>query len=253
MRINSNADALNTLRSLHENKKEMKASMEKLSSGQKINKASDDPAGLIISEKMRSQIRAIEQEIKNLDARDHKLATAEGNLFTLQRDLQEMRDIALAAANEGGNSREAQKAYQKSMDDAIKAYNQTQENASYGAQKLFDGKSGSVANLERMENLDVSTPEKAQETLDAIDRKMDEASNLRGEIGATLKNEIAAQRNNLETELVNLTASESSVRDTDMAREYANFVKNEIQLKAGIAMLAQQKQSANLVLNFLQE
>lgn len=253
MRINSNAGALNTLRALQNSQDQMKKSMEKLSSGLKINRASDNPAGLIISEKMRSQIGAIEQEIKNLDARDAKLNTAEGNMSTMQDDLRSMRDIALSAANEGGNSEEAQKAYQESMDNSVRSYNQTAQNASYGSQKLFDGSSGAVTDMENLENIDVSTPEKAQQAVETIDKKIAELSEERGEIGAQQKNEISAQRNNLQTELVNLTASESSVRDTDMAREYIEFVKNEMQLKAGTAMLAHQNQAPNLVMNFLQQ
>ena len=253
MRINSNANALNTLRNLQESQKQMKSTMEKLSSGFRINKASDDPAGLIISEKMRSQISTIEQEIQNLDARDNKLTTAEGNMSTMQKDLLEMRNIALSAANDGGNSADAQKAYQESMNNAVESYNQTVENASYGTQKLFDGSAGSVADMEKLENIDVSTQEKAQEAIKAIDKQIEAVADQRGEIGATQKNEIASQRNNLQTELVNLTASESTVRDADMAREYVNFVKNEMQIKAGMAMLAQQKQTPNLVFNFLQE
>lgn len=253
MRVNSNADALNTLRDVHASYKKMQSSAEKLSSGKKINRASDDPAGLIISEKMRSQIACVEKEIENIDRRDRKLDSAEGDLATLQENLHEMRDIALAAANEGGNSDAEQKAYQDSVNAAVEAYNRTQQEASYSGQKLFDGSKESVANIEKIANLDVSNAQKAQEAVAAIDEKMQEITNLRGEIGATQKNDLAAQRNNLETELVNLTASESSVRDTDMALEYVNFVKSEMQLKAGMAMLAQQKQVPNMVLTFLQE
>ena len=202
---------------------------------------------------MRSQIAAIEQEIQNLDARDNKLTTADGSLNTMQSNLVEMRNVALAAANEGGNSEDSQKAYQTNMDNYVNAYNQTQENAAYGSQKLFDGSSGSVANPEKLENLDVSTPEKAQEAVAAIDQRMKEISDMRGQIGAEQKNEINSSRNNLQTELVNLTASESTVRDTDMAKEYADFVKSEIQVKAGMAMMAHQKQVPALVLGILQQ
>lgn len=253
MRINSNAGALNTLRTLQENKDQMSKSMEKLSSGLQINKASDDPAGLIISEQLRSRIGEIEQEIKNLDAQDAKLNTAEGNMSTMQSDLLAMRETALAAANEGGNSEQAQQTYQDSMDNAVSSYNQTLENATYGNQNLLDGSDGSVTNLQELENLDVSTPESAEEAVQVIDEKIEELSAERGEIGSVQQNEIAAQRNNLQTELVNITASESSIRDTDMAKEYTEFIKNEMQLKTSVAMLAHQQQSPNVVLNFLQE
>jgi len=253
MRINSNANTLNILRNLQESKERMKVSMEELSSGLKINRASDDPAGLIISEQMRSQIAAIKQEIKNIDMADNKYSTSEGNLDTLQRDLHEMRNIAMAAANEGGNSEQAQQAYQQSLDDAIQGFNNTRDTASYGTQKLLDGSAGSTNDIESPENLDVSSAESAQEAIEVIDAKLAEISRERSEIGSIQKNDLAARRNNLLIELSNLTASESTVRDADMAREYTEFVKSEIQVKAGMAMLAQQKQVPNLVMTFLQE
>lgn len=251
MRINSNADMLNNLRTLQESRDKMKSSMEKLSSGQKINRASDDPAGLIISEKMRSQIATIEQKLENIEMTNNKLTTAEGNLDTLQNSLLEMRNTALAAANEGGNSEEAQDTYQQSFNDAAKGYNTTRENAAFGSQKLLDGSSGSAADIKPLDNIDVSTSEKAQAAVALIDEKINEIAATRSEIGSMQKNDLTSSRNNLQTELLNLTASESTVRDTDMAREYTTMVTAEMQVKAGIAMLAQQKQAPNLVMNFL--
>jgi len=253
MRVNSNADSLSTLRAIHENYKKMQSSAEKLSSGKKINRASDDPAGLIVSERMRSQIAAAEKELENIDRTSRKLDTADSDLANLQESLREIRNNAVAASNEGANSEEAQRAYQESVDASVRAYNRQQNEASYSGQKLFDGSSESVADVEELSNIDVSTAEKAQEAISAIDEKIKEISNLRGDIGATQKNDLTARRNNLETELVNLSAAESSVRDTDLALEYVNFVKNEMQVKASVAMLAQQKQAPNLVLTFLQQ
>jgi len=250
MRINTNAQALNALNNIKKTSNELKTSMEKLSSGKKINRASDDPAALIISERMRAQIVAVEQEISNIENNYNKYATADGNLQTQQNSLQEMRNIALEAANEGGNSEKTQEALQKSMDNTVQSYNNVQNSASFGTQKLFDGSDGSVADLKPMTSIDISSPEKAQEAVEQIDQKMNEVSELRGEIGSKQKNDLEARRNNLETELVNLTAAESAVRDVDMAKEYANFVNKEIQLKASMAILAHQNQVPNLVLDF---
>jgi flagellin len=251
MRINSNAETSNNLRTLQESRDKMKASMEKLSSGIKINRASDDPSGLIISEKMRSQIASIEQKLQNIDQADNKLTTAEANLDTLQTGLQDIRKTALAAANEGGNSPAAQDSYQQSIDDAVKGYNSTRETAAYGSQKLLDGSTGSAADVKPLANIDISTADKAQESISLIDEKIKEIAEIRSDIGATQKNDLDANRSSLQTELSNLTASESTIRDTDMAREYTNTVIAEMQLKAGLAMQAHQKQVPNLVLNFL--
>lgn len=251
MRINSNAGVLNTLRNINNVKNELYSSMEKLSSGMKINKASDNPAGLVISEKLRAQIAGIEREINNIDQTYNKLSTADGGLDSMQSNLQEMRDIALAAANEGGNSEEAQQAYQKSMDNASQSYNMVRESASYGTQKLLDGSEGSVANMETVDSFDVSSAEKAQETVKRIDEELNKINTARGEIGAAQANELEAKRNSLETELINLTSSESSIRDVDMAKEYANYVNQQIRLKAGMAMLANQNQTAGMIIDLL--
>jgi len=95
MRINTNAHALNMLNSIKKTNDELRTSMEKILSGKKINRASDDPAGLVISEKMRAQIAEAEREISNIEYNKNKYATADGNLETQQNRLQEMRDIAL--------------------------------------------------------------------------------------------------------------------------------------------------------------
>jgi len=253
MRINSNAETLNNLRTIQESRDKMKSSMEKLSSGLKINRASDDPSGLMISEKIRSQIATIEQKLENIDQADNKLTATEGNLETLQNSLQDIRKIALAAANEGGNSQPAQDSYQQSLNDATKGYNIIRDTAAFGSQKLLDGLDGSAADIKPLANMDISSAEKAQKAISLIDEKINEIAEIRSEIGSAQKNDLAANRSNFQTELLNLTTSESTVRDIDMAREYTNMVIAEMQLKAGIAMLAQQKQVPNLVLNFLQE
>jgi len=251
MRINSNAGILNTLQNAYNAKRELSLSMEKLSSGQKINKASDNPSGLVISEKLRAQIAGVEREINNIDNTYNKLSVADSSLGSMQNNLQEMRSMAVAAANEGGNSSEAQQAYQNSMDNAVQSYNMILESASYGTQKLLDGSEGSAANMTAADNYDVSSAEKAQETINLIDEKLNELNDARGDIGATQANELDARRNSLETELVNLTASESSVRDVDMAKEYANLVNQQIKLDASMAMLAHENQTAKRVIDLL--
>jgi len=113
-----------------------------------------------------------------------------------------MKAAALEAANEGGNSEEAQEALQRTMDDAAQSCNSIQDSASFGTQQLFDGSDGSVADLQPLANIDISSPEKAQEAVEQIDRKLNEVSELRGEIGSIQKNDLEARKNNLETELV---------------------------------------------------
>lgn len=251
MRINSNAPYLNSLRNIQHSSDELKKSAEKLASGRRINRASDDPAGLAISEEMRSQIASIEQELRNIENDRNKYAVADGSIDSLQNSLRDLRDIAVAAANEGGNSQEAQEAYQRAVDDAAKSYREIQTSSSYGTQKLLDGSDGSVADIKPLPNINISSAASAEQAIEEIDKKMDELTEIRGEIGASQKNDLDARRNNLEIELTNLTAAESSIRDVDMAREYAQAISKEMSLKAGLAMLAHQNQVPNLVLDLL--
>jgi flagellin len=241
MRINESVAANRYVQDIHKNQEESKKSAEKLSSGSRINRASDDPAGLIISEKVRSQIASLEQEFENISREYNKLSAADSNLADIQESLSRMRDLASAAANSGGNSQETIATYQNALVQEQKNQEQLIENSSYGNQALLDGSCRSVGKITPLSGLDVSTPEKAQEALSAIDRRIKEISEIRGKIGSTQKNDLEARQNSLSVQISNLTSVESEIRDVDMAGEYTRFVGKEIALKAGIALAAQPK------------
>jgi flagellin len=207
MRIDSKACVANYTKNLQENKQQMAKSAEKLSSGLRINRASDDPAGLVISEKMRSQIASLEQDQKNLDYSYNQKDTAEKSLGGMQDSLTRMREIALSAANEGGNSEETQKAYQNALNEEKENYNRTKDTATEGKQKLLDGSSGSAADVQSLPEIDVSTPEKAQQAVEQIDKSIEEVASTRADIGSSQKNDIEAQRNNISVALSNFKRS----------------------------------------------
>ena len=208
--INSFANSLCPIINLIKTKLELGRSFEKLSSGMRINRASDDPAGLIISEKMRIRIGEISQLIRNIEYQNNKYTTAESSLATMQVNLQEIRDVALAASDEGATTDDMRRAYQLIVDRNIEGFNNIIKNASFGAQPLLNGAEGSVADIKELTTIDITDPLKAQEALETIDARINEILTLRADIGAKQKYQFGSQQSNLQTELINLTEAESA-------------------------------------------
>jgi len=215
------------------------SSIEKLSSGRAINHASDDPAGTILSQKMASQIGAIEQKIKNYEMQSSKLSAAGGHIDSLSAKLFDIRDSAVAAANSGSLDKEQVEAIKRAANDSVKAYNEIVKNSSFGRQKLLDGSKGSVADVEEISEIDLSTPEKAAEAIEQIDKISADVNSLQGEVGAHQSQEVESSISNLEQEFQNLSEAESGISDADYAQEYSNLVANQIKLQAATAMLSQ--------------
>lgn len=251
MLLSSFSNSLGPINNLINTKLEMGKAFEKLSSGLRINRASNDPAGLVISEIMRSQIAGIAQQIRNIEYQNNKYATAEGSLATMQLNLQEMRDVALAASNEGVVTDEMRGAYQSVLDRNLEGYNNIIENTYFGTQSLLDGSEGSVADIKELTSLDITDPAQAERAIVAIDKKIDEILNVRAEIGAKQKYEFGSQKANLQTEMINLAQSESAIRDTDYAKEFLNVLSNEIKLKVGMAILAKMNILSGSILDIL--
>ena len=248
---NSNINSLSSVFNLMKTKYELAKSYEKLSSGMKINRASDDPAGLVISEQMRSRISEISQLIKNLEYQNNKFNVAEGGLAAMQVNLQQIRDVALAASDDAVVTDEMRRAYQNIADRNIEGLNNIIRTTSYGTQTILNGAEGAVADIDQLSRIDISDPESARRAVEQIDSKMDEILTIRADIGAKQKFQIGSSQSNLQTELLNLTASESSIRDTDMAREYANMISYEIRLKAGMSLLAHRSVISRSIINII--
>ena len=251
MILNTFSNSINSIFNLIGVRNDLGKSYERLSSGLRINRASDDPAGLVISEKMRSRISEISQLIRNIEYKDNKYTTAESGLASMQTNLREMRNMALAASDDGAVTDDMRRAYQTVMDRNIEGFNNIIDNTSFGVQPLLDGSEGSVADIGKLDRIDISDPEKAAEAVKLIDEKTDEILNARAEIGAKQKYEFESQKDNLQTEFVNLTQAESSIRDTDMALEYSRMIGNEIKLKAGFVLLAHKSLMSGILVNLL--
>ena len=273
--INLNSAAMSATRYLTANNNALGKSIERLSSGYRVNNASDDPAGLVISQKLRAQIGGLAQAITNSNDAINMVKTAEGALNETHSLLLSMRDLAVHAANVGTNDDASLAADQSQITSAIAAIDRISTNTQFGDTVLLDGTAGaagdgvldfqvgayagqtaqvtleSVAALDLSVNLiDVTTD--AQAALTAIDAAITQVSTMRADLGAFQKNVLESNVNSLSIAKENIAASESSIRDTDMAAEMVNFTKSQILQQAGISMLAQANQAPQSLLKLLQ-
>jgi flagellin len=283
LRINQNISAMNAYRNLSVTDGQMSKSLEKLSSGFRINRAADDAAGLAISEGLRSQVGGLKVAVRNAQDGVNVAQTAEGALNETTSILQRMRDLTVQAQNSGtyGDSTDSSvKAIQAEADQLAKELTRIASKTEFNGQKLLDGTYagnfqiganagdtltvkidsgtagkgfdattlavGSGATEADTKALDVS----ASTTLTAIDAALTNVSSARANIGA-VQNRFEHTINNLNVAVENLSASESQIRDTDMAQEMTKFTRSQILQQAGTSMLAQANQSQQSVLKLL--
>jgi len=249
--INTNTGSMNTVRNLSMMQRALNKTMDKLSSGQKINSAADNPAGLVISEQMRAQIGSIAQKVVNLDTVINKNNTADSALMQMEDNLLEMRDMAVAATSTGSADENMVEAYENAMNNSVDSFNKVVEESSFGNTKLLDGSEGSVADIKLVEEFDLTDSAKAEEAIATIDGKLAEIQKVHGELGATTTHELASMRSSLEISHNNLVAAESNIRDTDMAKEQTNFVSQLLRLQSSTAMLAQGNQLSQAVFGLI--
>ncbi|MBK3494830.1 flagellin Hag [Viridibacillus sp. YIM B01967] len=287
MRIQHNISALNTHRNLGFNNAESAKNLEKLSSGYKINRAGDDAAGLAISEKMRGQIRGLDMATKNAQDSISLIQTAEGALNETHAILQRMRELSVQSANDTNvdSDREALQLEINSLSEEITRISTDTE---FNTQKLLNGSFGAAitgagsatasggkvfhigANADQSINLsvmdmgasalgvkvgtggvDITTQDGANTAITTIETALKSVSETRASLGA-VQNRLEHTINNLGATSENLSAAESRIRDTDMAKEMMNFTKNNILTQAAQSMLAQANQQPQGVLQLLQ-
>jgi len=277
MRINNNLMAMNAHRQLSINNANLQKSIEKLSSGLRINRAGDDAAGLSISEKMRGQIRGLKMASKNAQDGISMIQTAEGALQEVHAILQRMRELAVQAANDT-NVVEDRKAIKDELDELVKELRRIKDTTQFNTQKLLDGTTGESGTVTLMvgannneiitldfstkginlveivdtdlASLDVSDTTKAQEAITDIEKAIQDVSAGRSMLGAW-QNRLEHTIANLDNAAENLQAAESRIRDVDMALEMMNFTKHQILQQASTAMLAQANMAPQSVLQLL--
>ncbi|RME27648.1 MAG: hypothetical protein D6800_04765, partial [Candidatus Zixiibacteriota bacterium] len=225
--------------------------MGKLSSGVRINSAADDPAGLVISERLRSRIAELNGEIQNTTNNVFKYDYASAALGGLRSQLNSLRSLALAAANAGGNTETMQQTFEQSAQETVATYNQAVTDAEYNGARLFDGSAGALGTLPLVENIDLSSPEKAQDAIATIDEALQQVNSLDVQIGSTVKDRFQSELASLETERQNLLAADSVIRDTDYAVGISRLVRSRIAVQVSTALLAQGNLNGQLVLGLL--
>ena len=271
MRINQNIAAYNSYRNLSATNTQLGKSLEKLSSGFRINRAADDAAGLAKSESLRAEISGSRQAIRNAQDGVSFVQTAEGALNEVHSILQRMRELAVDAANTATTDGVAQQAEVTELLAEITAIG---NNSTFAGKKVFQDYSGAALTFHvgsgasqtltitddlalaagdvfgaNLSTVNVSTA--ANAAIGSIDAAITAVSTGRSTLGAT-QNRLEHTVANLSVAVENLTASESRVRDTDMAEEMVSFTRHQIMVQAGTAMLAQANQVPSSVLSLLQ-
>ncbi len=274
MIINHNLNAMNAHRNMAFNNVNSGKSMEKLSSGLRINRAGDDAAGLAISEKMRGQVRGLDQAARNSQDAISMIQTAEGALNETHSILQRMRELTVQAGNDT-NTVDDRGEIKSELTELTNEIDRIAGQTEFNTQKLLDGTGGTTgkftfqigANTTQTLDLtfgkmdattlgvktvdaNVDTAAKATASIATVDTAIKKVSDERAKLGAN-QNRLEHTINNLNTSSENLSAAESRVRDVDMAKEMMNFSKNNILSQAAQAMLAQANQQPQGVLQLL--
>jgi flagellin len=264
LRINTNVDALIAHNSLSKTSSEISKSMEKLSSGLRINRAADDAAGLAISERMRGQIRGLQQAQRNIQDGVSLVQTAEGNLDEVHSMLQRVRELAVQYAN-GTLSDANHTAIQSEVDQLSAEIERIGSTAKFNGISLLDSSSSVVTfqvgandgeqiavSLISLGSVLGSWSDLSSATLGDIDAAIDAVSSARASFGA-VQNRLEHALNSTSVYAENLTAAESRVRDVDMAEEMVKLTKEQILQQAGTAMFSQANQQPQSVLQLLRQ
>jgi flagellin len=268
LRINSNVDAMEAHRQLAATSDKISQSMERLSSGLRINKAADDAAGLGISEKMRGQINGLAQAQRNIQDGVSMVQTAEGNLDEVHSILQRVRELAVEYKN-GSLSQAGKDAIQSEINQLASEVDRIGTSAQFNGISLLDGTAGGSGAVtfqvgaNDSDTLSISFPSLSTKlgtswvnlqtaTLSDIDNAIDAVTDIRSGFGAT-QNRLEHALSVTAVYQENLTSAESRIRDVDMADEMVELTKNQILQQAGTAMLAQANQAPQAVLSLLRQ
>ncbi len=282
MIINHNMSSLYADRVLNISNDSIMKNMEKLSSGERINRAGDDASGLAVSEKMRSQIRGLNQASRNIQNGISFIQTTEGYLNETTDILQRVRELAVQSAN-GIYSDADRMQIQVEVSQLVAEVDRIASQAQFNGMNMLTGRFGAEsesimqfqigANVDQNarvfigtmtaeslglkgaqgsdEQLSIASPDQANMALAAVDNALLTVTKQRADLGAYQNRfEMAAKGINIAAE--NTQAAESRIRDTDMASEMVEFTKNQILTQAGTAMLAQANTQSQSVLALLQ-
>jgi flagellin len=271
IRINTNISSLNTQRHLTKSSTEFQKSMEKLSSGLRINRAGDDAAGLAISEGLKSDIRALDQASRNAADGISLVQTAEGALDEVSSILLRMKELAEQSLN--GTLSDTDRGYLNAEFSALSSeIDRISDGVDFNGVKLLDGSGGSVAiqvgigtsgsdsvAVDLGDDLDatglglaatIDSASGATTAMDEIDEAISTVTSARADFGA-VQNRLESSIRNINMTSENLAAANSRIRDVDIAKETSRMTSYQILQQAGVSMLAQANMSSGLAMSLL--
>jgi len=280
MIINHNLSAMFANRQVKFNEIDLNKDIEKLSTGMRINRAGDDASGLAVSEKMRSQIRGLNQAERNIETATSFIQTTEGYLAETQDIMHRIRELAVQSAN-GVYTDEDRAQIQVEVSQLVDEVNRIASHAQFNGLNMLTGRfanpgrGGTVtgqmffqvgANMDQrkqvfigtmtaaalgLATISISTPDKANAVIGNVDNALKQVSRQRADLGAYQNRfEMAAKGVSVAAE--NMQAAESLIRDTDIASQMVSYTKNQILMQSSTAMLAQANLKPRSVLQLLQ-
>ncbi|HYV37906.1 MAG TPA: flagellin [Gemmataceae bacterium] len=285
--ITNNVSSLQAQNNFARTNSMLSKTLERLSSGLKINSGADGPAALVISEQQRAQIAGLNAALANTTKAISLVQTGEGALNEVNSLLNKARSLALDAANAGVNDQDSLDADEAELSNIISTVDSIANRTQFGSKKLLDGTAGAqnfqiganAGDTATVTFLDArttalgigavgvvnpaftslstihinTTAADAADSIRVIDKAIEDVTTMRGTLGAFQANTLESTSNNLRTMLQNTTVAESTVRDTDFALETSNLAKYQVLAQAGAAVLSNSNQSTQLVLALLQK
>lgn len=276
LRVNTNIASLKAQRTLGNTKHDLDRSLERLSSGHRINRAGDDAAGLAISENLKAQVRGLKQASRNANDGISLVQVAEGALNEVSSILIRLRELAVQSASDTIGPVERQ-FLNVEYDQLISEIDRIADGTEFNGTPLLSG-TGSILDFQVGTRNDpsidrisfdaskadsnsaalginltsVADKASAQNTLSAIDSAIVSVSAMRADFGA-IQNRLQSTINNIKHSIENMSAANSRIKDTDIAEETAEFTKNNILMQAGSSVLAQANQSSQVALQLLNQ
>lgn len=277
-RIMTNISSITGQRHMRNTRRLLDQSLERLSSGYRINKAGDDAAGLAISEKLRAKVRGLVQAQRNANDGISLIQTAEGGLNEIQNILIRMRELGVQSASDTLGPKE--RMYLDNEFQALKQeIDRIANTTDFNGTQLLDGTGGTLefqintggdnilgvdrisydafkadVNTDKIgvQELEIMTKEGSQNALSTIDKAIESVSSIRGDLGA-LQNRLMSTINNIGISVENLSAANSRIKDVDIADETAELTRNNILMQAGTSVLKQANQLPQMALELLRQ
>jgi len=280
MVINHNLSAMFANRQVKFNEVDLNKDIEKLSTGMRINRGGDDASGLAVSEKLRSQIRGLNQAGRNIESAVSFIQTTEGYLAETQDIMHRVRELAVQSAN-GIYTDEDRAQIQVEVSQLVDEVNRIASHAQFNGLNMLTGrfanptKGGTVtgqmffqigANMDQrkqvyigtmtaeslgLRGISISTPDKANAVIGTVDNALKQVSRQRADLGA-YQNRFEMAAKGVAVAAENMQAAESNIRDTDIAEQMVSYTKNQILMQSSTAMLAQANLKPRSVLQLLQ-